>query len=138
MFKVGDRVEYKGFPNLTLTIKKTKGKNGWIIGRWDGSGNMSVWHKAIDFVLAEPQYTWISKFNIGDKVVDDLGYKSVIERVAFNGKDIQYVCKLYINSERTRLCEGQLSLYKEPTVKEMTVGEVEKELGYTIKIIKEG
>ena len=81
----------------------------------------------------EPSYTWTSKFNIGDKVVaNDIGIVNNVRDLCISNEGIWYTLNCGVVAP-----ENMLSLYKEPTVKEMTVGEVEKELGYTIKIIKE-
>ena len=132
MFKVGDRVEL--LDNSGLSGNYVIG-NVYTIKDFDSLDGMyslgeGGWVYTKDIKLVAP-YTWTSKFNIGDKVVTKKGEKGTIDEILFNKTNIEYGidCDFYF--------EKNLSLYKEPTVKEMTVGEVEKELGYTIKIIKE-
>ena len=134
MFKVGDRVKcvdktYDFCGNYGI-ITKLYNEGYYVMIE---ETERPYYHNECDIKLAEPQYTWTSKFNIGDRVVaNDIGIVNKVKDLCISNEGIWYTLNCGVVTP-----ENQLSLYKEPTVKEMTVGEVEKELGYTIKIIKE-
>ena len=134
MFKVGDRVKcidnnYDFCGNYGI-ITKLHNEGYYVMIE---NTKRPYYHNECDIKLVEPQYTWTSKFNIGDKVVaNDIGIVNNVRDLCISNEGIWYTLNCGVVAP-----ENMLSLYKEPTVKEMTVGEVEKELGYTIKIIKE-
>ena len=81
------------------------------------------------------QYTWHSKFNIGDKVViSGSAYKyHIINEIRINSDGYNMYC---FKSTFKIANENELSLYEEPKVKEMTVKEISDLLGYEVKIVK--
>ena len=140
MFKVGDRVSGKSTAEVKIENGKintvrllTNGTKAYGVSFIDDfhGGDRFQYCLENKIKLAEPQYTWTSKFNIGDKVVYN-GEVVTIEEICFIKSDVEY-CTEYKSYK-----ESELTLYKEPIGIEMTVGEIEKKLGYKIKIIKEG
>lgn len=134
MFKVGDKVKFIYENESEYDFNLLKG-NTYEVEKVSGNNCVRVkgYNWFVFYDRFEPQYTWTSKFNIGDKVVaNDIGIVNNVRDLCISNEGIWYTLNCGVVAP-----ENMLSLYKEPTVKEMTVGEVEKELGYTIKIIKE-
>ena len=138
--KVGDKVEiltgYYGtkYKGKKYTIKK-KRIDGWNLVEDKSWFYLKDEYRGFHWDLV-PSYTWESKFNIGDKVDDSYrlsNYNDIITSIKITDNGVFYTLKRLIGEQ---VCEDRLSLYEEPTVKEMTVKEIEEELGYTIKVVK--
>ena len=129
-FKVGDSVS--GITNVHETfscceITEVDYSDGYYkVLMKDGS---TQWCEEEDIKIVE--YTWKSKFNIGDTIIDKEGIVQTIEAVEFNKDYVEY------ETEYGFYLESELELYIEPPVKEVTMEELENILGYKIKIIKE-
>ena len=133
-FKVGDSVS--GITNVHETcscceITEVDYSDGYYkVLMKDG---ITQWCEEEDIKIVE--YTWTSKFNIGDMVVDEDGVvQTVVQIIAYIGFEKKYI---EYETEYGFYFENKLELYIEPQVKEVTMEELEDILGYKIKIVKE-
>ena len=112
-YKVGDRVTYKDdFSEKGEIIELLS--NGKVKVATTNFGVCT--ENPLHLELVETQYTFTSKFNIGDKVVNLDGDIQTIKSIAFWKNYIEY---LTVDNEY--FLESKLELYKEP-------------ITYTIKI----
>jgi hypothetical protein len=87
------------------------------------------------FELVEPQYTFTSKFNIGDKVLYEKGVYEICA-VAKDNFNVWYRFVEELNLNDIWRQEWAVELYVEPKVLEITIEQLEKEKGCKVKIIK--
>lgn len=146
---------------VTDDMEELAGKIVTIIDAWENCGanysinedtNKYTWSEDMFEVLARPTKEELFKMPIGTKIITNDQENNTF---VFDGVDSFYGNTRYlkddeINEDLTvidKYCGTKIIEIQEPTyntiykaddeVKEMTIAEIEKELGYPIKVVKE-
>lgn len=159
-YKVGDKVNHKKYgegkileiSNNTDLLVEFKEKNSCF---HNGSGRGKDFHcywVSNDDLIVKPTKEELFKMPLGTIIKTDREEHNVFVKVGENdfcNDDVDHIEDNYVNDDLSLECFGNRiieiqepneyqTIYKaDEEAKEMTIAEIEKELGYPIKVVKE-